>query len=178
MSAVTPTVESNIQLDEHSLGDINETPLLKALGGHDLSQQIECLSTYTSPSTPTCVPLNHPLRGLKAPKAKGRAEPAPQLHVPKGDHRALVIGLNGPTAHKERRLDYAVRDAKRFEKCLKELNNLSQRPDSQLSGCFNFKIEVLTDEDEKCVPRARVFRALETLFKDAKSGDLLVLFCK
>ncbi|CAE6515139.1 unnamed protein product [Rhizoctonia solani] len=148
------------QSEDH-LDDSQETPLLKALGGHDLSPQIECMPTYPS---------------LKVPMAKGRSDPVSQAHIPKGDHRALVIGLNGPVAHKDRSLNFAAQDAKRFAKCLQELNKRDQRLGSELSGGFNFSIELLTDEDGNSVPRKQVFRALSTLFNGAKPGDLLVLF--
>ncbi|CAE6494961.1 unnamed protein product [Rhizoctonia solani] len=176
---VTPTVESDDQLDENSLEDTVEIPLLKALGGHDLSQPIEYVSTRQSPHhVPACVHSNIRMIGLEAPRAKGRSEPAPraQVNVLKGDQKALVIGLDGPVAHKDRSLHHASRDARRFSECLKELNNASQRPGSQLSGCFNFSIEMLTDGDGEYVSRTKVFKALENLFKGAKAGDLLVLF--
>ncbi|CAE6470570.1 unnamed protein product [Rhizoctonia solani] len=98
------------------------------------------------------------------------------MDVPKGDHKALVIGLNGPMHPTERSLDYATQDARRFERSLKELNNLGQSPDSRLSQNFNFKIEVLTDEDGQNVSRVAIFRALDTLFTGAKPDDLIVLF--
>ncbi|CAE6417948.1 unnamed protein product [Rhizoctonia solani] len=195
VSTITLTIEPDSQLEcvflvrrvflvltiiyihsKDPLGLTREMSLLKALGGRDLLQRIERVSSHPSPNTSTYVPLNDSLRYLKAPKAKGHSEPAPQAHVPQGNHKALVIGLNGPIAHKDRSLNYAVRDARRFEKCLQKLNTLDQSADSQLSGRFNFSIEVLTDEDGECVPRARVFKALDALFKGAKSGDLLVLF--
>ncbi|CAE6502386.1 unnamed protein product [Rhizoctonia solani] len=166
----------NGSLDESPSEDINETPLLKALGGHDLSRQIEGTPASSSHSTPNFVRLKNPLKGLEAPRAKGRSEPVARAHIPKGDHKALVIGLDGPVAHKDRSLDYAVRDAKLFEKRLKELNDLGQQSGSHLSGHFDFKIQVLTDEGGKIVPRTEVFKALRALFDGAKSDDLLVLF--
>ena len=76
---------------EDPLDLTGEMLLLKALGGHDLSQQVERAFSHAAPNTSTYVPLNDPLRYLKAPKAKGHSEPVHQAHVPKGDHKALVV---------------------------------------------------------------------------------------
>ncbi|CAE6482365.1 unnamed protein product, partial [Rhizoctonia solani] len=177
MSVVTPTSGSSSRSIEDSSDNIDdETPLLKALGGHDLCQCIEGTPTRSSHSTSSHLLPNNLPKGLRAPRAKGLSEPITQVCVPSGAQKALVIGLNGPISHKERSLDYAVLDAQRFEKCLKELNNLGRQPNSQLSAGFDFQIEVLTDEGGKCVPRKKVLRALDALFSGAKTGDLFVLF--
>ncbi|KAG8689801.1 hypothetical protein FRC11_000504 [Ceratobasidium sp. 423] len=179
MVVVTLTGGPNGSHDESLSGGTNKTPLLlKVSGDRDPSPQIEGLPESPSHSTPNFVLLNKPIKALGAPRAKGRSEPATRAHVPKGDHKALVvqIGLDGPVGHKDRPLDYAVRDAKLFEKRLKELNELARQPDSPLFGNFDFKIEVLTDEGGKSVPRTTVFKALRALFNGAKADDLLVLF--
>ncbi|KAH7334741.1 caspase domain-containing protein [Rhizoctonia solani] len=175
MSVVALIHKSIGALIEDPSDNLDETPLLKALGGHDLSRHIEGTPTRSSHSSNRLLP-NNPIKRLRVPRAKGRSEPVTSVDIPSGAHKALVIGLNGPMSHKERSLDYAVQDAKRFEKCLKELNNLDQQTDSQLSRGFDFNIELLTDEGGKCVPRTKVLRALDTLFSGAQPGDLLVLF--
>ncbi|KAJ1306043.1 hypothetical protein OPQ81_010756 [Rhizoctonia solani] len=164
------TSEANLSLNMIPVDTASETPLHRALSDRDLTQQTEGTSACPSHSV---LSSPNPRKGLRSPRAKG---PYKVAQVPKGAHKALVIGLNGPIAHKERSLGYAVQDAKRFEKCLKKLNGLGQQPNSHLSGGFNFEIEVLTDEDGKSVPRTKIFRALDTLFSGAKSEDLLVLF--
>ncbi|CAE6458020.1 unnamed protein product [Rhizoctonia solani] len=137
------------------------------LGGRDLSQQLEGVPAYASNNQPSQIPQKDLLGCLKAPRCKGRSESLVKANVPKGLHKALVIGLNSADSHGEP-LNHAIRDAKNFEGCLKKLNNLS--------GGFHFEVEMLIDEDRKSVPRTRVFRALEKLFSGAKPDDLLVLF--
>lgn len=97
-----------------------------------------------------------------APRAKGpgsTSQPSPS-QLPQ--RKALVIGINGKG---ENPLDFAVRDAKRFETCLKEQLAFEAR-----------NIIVLTDGEKKGVSQMDIFKGLRWLFRGAGSSDLLVLF--
>lgn len=78
------------------------------------------------------------------------------------------------------RLDHAVRDAKRFEACLKGtlFSNWIRVDCSSDPGPLGFdaeKIQVLTDENE-VVSRREIFSKLRWLFEGTRCGDMRVLY--
>ncbi|KAF8700898.1 hypothetical protein RHS03_06597, partial [Rhizoctonia solani] len=143
---------------------IVDTPI----SGRSPLHKAEGLPAYTSQQNQhSQAPRKERSVCLKTPIAKGLCESMAIKHVPKGLHKALVIGLNGTYSHGNP-LDHAIQDAKNFERCLQKLNTQSED--------FHFEVEMLVDEGGKSVPRRKIFKALERLFGGARPNDLLILF--
>ncbi|KAG9123081.1 hypothetical protein FRC07_000260, partial [Ceratobasidium sp. 392] len=93
---------------------------------------------------------NNQRASICPPKAKG--------------NKAVAIGLNSTDVGQKKALDYAANDAKRFTGCLTNQLHFKKQD-----------IRTITDAQE-ALSQGVVVEAIDWLFKDAKSDDMLVLF--
>ncbi|KAF8608144.1 hypothetical protein BDV93DRAFT_243109 [Ceratobasidium sp. AG-I] len=94
-------------------------------------------------------------RPLRAPRSKGR----PPIR------KALSIGMNYTMLDEDRRLRFAVDDANRFAKCLKDRLNFE-----------GHNVRTLTDGPDQPLTITTIRRELNWLFDNATAGDVLTLF--